>query len=119
MPAADDQVSRERKQSARDAEICKRYREGETIAEIRLWAGLSLGRVHQILRANGLTRNDRPVPHNGRDEFLGIELEDLTKVALRQEARKRGISMSRLSAETIRDMLVACGYPLEAEKITS
>jgi hypothetical protein len=103
--------------AARDAEICRRYRAGETIAEIRLWAGLSHGRVHQVLRANGVGRNDRPVPHNGRDEFLGIELEDLTKVALRQEAKRRGISMSRLSAETIRQMLIDCGYPLEAEKI--
>lgn len=101
----------------RDAGICKRYRAGDSPAAIAADLGISRGRVIQILRGRGVGRNDRVRPHNGRDEFLGIELEELTKVAIRQEAARRGISMSQLAADTLRGMLIDCGYPLEAEKI--
>lgn len=104
-------------QRLRNENICRRYRAGDPPAAIARDVGLSPGRVIQIVRAAGISRHDRPKPYNGRDEFLGIELEELTKVALRQEAAKRGLSMSKLSADTLREMLIACGYPLEADKI--
>lgn len=104
--------------AARDAAICDQYTAGATIDTIAASVGLTTGRIHQILRAYGLRSGDRPRPHNGRDEFLGIELEEMTKIALRQEAERRGLSMSKLSADVLRDMLIACGYPLEAERVS-
>ena len=116
MPKQETEETRATRR-ARDAAICDQYRGGVPAAKIAAGVGLTPGRVHQILQSNGFRGADRPNRHNGRDEFLGLELEGRTKAALRQEAERRGVSLSPLSADTLREMLVACGYPLEARRV--
>jgi hypothetical protein len=53
-----------------------------------------------------LKRDDRLVDvKSDRDEFLGINISEADKTALREEAARRGISMSALTADLIKDML--------------
>lgn len=90
----------------RDVEICRLYRGGWSINRIAKEKGLSRPRVQQILRSNDVKRSDRPQPPRGdRDEFLGVNISEADKTALRQEAERRGLSMSALTAELIKEML--------------
>lgn len=50
-----------------------------------------------------------------RDEFLGVNLSEEVKAALRAEAARREISMSALTYETLKDMLAKLGYPIAAD----
>jgi len=45
-----------------------------------------------------------------RDEFLGVNLTESVKRSLKDEAEKRGLSMSNLTSKTITEMLVSLGY---------
>ncbi len=103
--------------SGRDAELIERYATGETIESLREAYGISHERIYQILRKAGIPRRRQGA--EDRDQFLGVNLSESVKDALRAEALRRGISMSALSSDMLRDMLITCGYPLEAEKICS
>lgn len=100
----------------RDANMCQRYKDGATMEEIRRETGLSRQRVQQILRQNGLHKSDRKVTSD-RDDFLGLNLSKPVKAALRKEAQRRGVSMSALSSDVLKDMLKCCGYPVEANSV--
>lgn len=93
----------------RNAEICRRYAAGEPMQALVEAYALTAERIYQILRKTGGVRRTGP-PRSGRDEFLGVELTEEAKVALRAEAQKRGLSMSELSFNTLRSMLRECGY---------
>lgn len=102
--------------SERNGAICRRYVAGATLQEVSQEFLLSRERVRQILRKAGVFKGDRLRPsHLGlrdgvvessaRDVFLGINISERDKVALRAEAERRGISMSALTSDLIKDML--------------
>lgn len=101
----------------RDEVICKSYVAGLTLQGIADQHGLTRARIQQILRGAGLKRDDRRSNKLDRDIFLGVNIPEGVKEALREEAARRGVSMSALTSETMSDMLRACGYPLEADKV--
>lgn len=96
----------------RDDKIVAQYVEGMQVQNIASRHGLSRIRIHQILRKRAVPRRIA-----APDEFLGINLTEPIKDALRVEANKRGITMTRLSASALKQMLIACGYPLEAKEV--
>lgn len=89
----------------RNEVICSRYTSGETLQDIATSLKLSRERVRQILRKHGVFKKDRPVERSDRDEFLGVNISEADKLALKEEASRRGISMSALTADLIKDML--------------
>lgn len=91
----------------RNTEICRLYVEGATLQEVGEGFKLSRERVRQILRKNGVYKKDRAVEKSGRDEFLGVNITESDKAALREEASRRGLSMSALTSDLIKDMLAS------------
>lgn len=96
----------------RDAEIRRLYvTEEMTLREIGNQFKITRERVRQILKKAGIDKNSRSL--STREEFLGVNLTEEVKGALRTEAEKRGVSMSSLTSETLSDMLVALGYRVQ------
>lgn len=91
--------------SDRNFQVCRRYIDGATLDECAVQFKISHERVRQILRKAGVYRRDRLVARSDRDEFLGVNISEADKTALRAEAARRGISMSALTADLIKDML--------------
>lgn len=89
----------------RNEEICRLYVGGLTLRECGQHFKLSHQRVRQILRRAGVFKRDQLVERSDRDEFLGVNLTEADKIALRAEAERRGVSMSALTSDLIRDML--------------
>lgn len=89
---------------ARNLEICQMYLSGASLAECGKKFGLKRQRIKQIVQAAGIWRA-RPKTSDGRDDFLGVNISESDKQALREEAARRGLSMSQLTAELIREML--------------
>ena len=90
----------------RDAEICRLYKNGLTLRALGEQFGLTHERVRQILRKAGAHEAYRKkAARRVRQAFLGVNISEGDKVALCQEAERRGISMSALTAELIKDML--------------
>lgn len=100
----------------RNARLIERYKSGEPLEDLCAAFQLTRGRIYQILKEAGVPK-ERFGPE-GRDQFLGVNLSEPVKDALRAEASRRGVSMSTLSSDLLRDMLLCCGYPLEAEKVS-
>jgi hypothetical protein len=103
----------------RNETICREYRAGKTLEELGKDHSISRERVRQILRKAGINKQDRHVEVNTRDVFLGLHVSEDVKAALRVEADRRGVTMSELSNNTLSEMLIACGYPLEAEQVAA
>lgn len=103
----------------RNDEICKLYTvDGMTTQQCAERFKISRERVRQILRKRGIYKKDRAeqkilglrngvVESTARDEFLGVNLSESDKLALRAEAERRGISMSMLTSDLIKEMLAA------------
>lgn len=100
----------------RNKDICEAHVNGLTIAECSVKFGLTRERVRQILRKAGMLNDSRSKPpamglnqgvveSGARDEFLGVLMSDAEKAGLREEAMRRGLSMSRLSSDFIREAL--------------
>ncbi len=103
----------------RDKEICRLYSvENLTHEDIGDRYNLKRQRIQQILKQNGLDRTARTPIRSERDAYVGLNVTEEVKEALKAEAIKRGISVSQIGSQTLKEMLVACGYPLEAAKIT-
>lgn len=95
-------------QIERNEKIRQGYLDGRTIYDLKKEFGISHERIRQILRKAGVQAVDRGVeaePEQVRDEFLGVNVSDDTKQALRDLAARRGISMSRLTSDAIEKML--------------
>lgn len=106
------------KPNARDVEICRLYignkgQPGLTLQALGERFHISRERVRQILRRENVFKKDRHIELSGRDQFLGINITEPVKLALREEAQRRGVSVSALSSETLSDMLAALGYLTE------
>lgn len=95
----------------RDQHICEEYSHGDSIALLCLKYDLSHGRVRQILRKAGVYTNHQVT--TDREKFLGVNISEPVKTALKQEAERRGMSMSALTSDVLKEMLEACGYPVE------
>ena len=95
------------KTNQRNLEICRRYRAGESAQAIgdSLTPRISRQRVLQILRSRGVTQEDRTTKSDEDGELLGVILSKEDKQAVREEAAERGISMSALTADLIKEML--------------
>lgn len=100
----------------RNKEICTAFVNGATVADCSEQFKLTRERVRQILRQAGVFGDSRVRPQtiglteglvqsDTRDEFLGVIVSEADKAALRAEALRRGLSMSRLSSDFIKEML--------------
>lgn len=86
--------------SERNDEIIKQYTEGATLKVLAAKHRLSLQTVRNIVRKAGVYRK---AP--AREAFLGVDVTAETKEALRAEAERRGVSVSRLTSDTLEEML--------------
>ena len=88
--------------SRRNVEICAYYQAGHELNECTMKFALGRQRVRQILRKAGLWHlRERTV----RTKFLGAFISEPTKVALRQKARQKGVSVSRLTSDVLEESL--------------
>ena len=88
----------------RDQELIRLYVNGMTLHECSQHFKRSHERIRQILRKAGVWRG-RESKLTERDVFLGVNLTEQEKNGVREEAARRGISMSVLTADLIKDML--------------
>lgn len=92
--------------SERDAEICRLYINGLTLQQIGDHYGKTREWTRQVLRKCGVYKTDRKdIAKTVRHKFLGINISNSAKVALCQEAIRRGLSVSALTAEWIDEKL--------------
>jgi acyl CoA:acetate/3-ketoacid CoA transferase len=91
----------------RNEEIVRLYTAGHVPQYLGDLYGISKERVRQILRQAGvaLRRSGNPGEDPPRSVFLGVGVTDEVKTALREEAKRRGISMSSLTAVALQEML--------------
>lgn len=98
----------------RNDEICSLYTEqGKTIYVLSSQFKISHERVRQILRKRGVLRKDRQQQTTSRDKFVGVEVTETAKQALRDESAKSGESMSELGAKGIDILLKERGYDVD------
>lgn len=98
-----DEEKRARR-AERDAAICAHYAAGNKAAQCASKFRISRQRVLQILRDGNVWK---PYEKGDRTEFLGVSLSADDKLALSEEASRRGISMSSLTSDLIKDMLTS------------
>ena len=100
----------------RNENICADYVSGLTMEQCAEKYGLTKQRVRQILDKHDIGKEFRAKPKEiglkdgvvedeSRDVFLGINVSEADKNALREEAERRGLSMSRLSSDFLKEML--------------
>lgn len=82
----------------RDAAICEYYVAGHKIAACASQFKLGRQRILQIIKAAGVWK---PYTKMDRTRFLGVNVTDATKGALKVRAGKRGISVSQLSSDIL------------------
>lgn len=88
----------------RNAEMCRLYASGEcTVVQCSQKFGITQERVRQILRQANVFKRQRP-PRK-RDQFLGVNLPQPLKDAVRAEAEEQGKTMSSLVDETLTEAL--------------
>jgi hypothetical protein len=80
----------------RNIEIIRAYVDGQSVSEIQERFGLSRGRLYQILKDIVKVRKS-----SERNQFLGVEVTSTTKKALKEEAKRRGVSVSALVSDTL------------------
>lgn len=101
----------------RDQAIGRAYEGGETVEQLGARYRLSDERVRQILKKQNKFVKNRNVNYSDREKFLGVNISAIVKEALKKEADRRGISMSSLTSDVLKDMLTELGYPVEASQV--
>jgi len=107
------QLSREdfeRVKQRRNAAICEAYVNGVSVHALSEEYGISTQRIRQILRRNGVTKRDQfqaPRRHHLGMSQVGITVTDSVKEKLKQEAQRRGMTMSSFGAELLKESLDA------------
>lgn len=91
------------KRAERDMMICNLYLSGESVKEIGKLANLSRQRVYQIVRGAGVQKPE--TAHLNREELVGVVMSEDDKRALRAEAEKKGVSMSKWTLDLIKEKL--------------
>lgn len=87
----------------RDDQICRLYAAGATLEYLGSVYTLSRQRIQQIVMKAGIFRGT--VQRSDREEFLGVNVTRDDKKALLREAHRRGLSMSALTSDMIKEML--------------
>lgn len=109
---------------ARNDAMCRQYlaarAKGEGSGDI-VWAlatqyHVTPAWVYDILRRGGIS-TERVFNASDRDVFLGINISDDVKDALKRKAEHDGFSVSRLSHEMLSQMLREEGYLKEADAL--
>src|ERR1017187_101813 len=95
----------------RNATIIGHFTAGVTLDALAAEFTISRQRIRQIVRAAGAWKKKTP-----RGSFLGVDVTDSTKAALKAEAEKRGVSVSRLTSDTLEQMLATQTAETGAEK---
>lgn len=91
------------KHAERDMMICNLYLSGSSIKEIGTLSNLSRQRIYQIVKQYDL---ERPAAsHLNREQIVGVVIDEDDKKALRAEAEKQGVSMSKWTLNLIKDKL--------------
>ncbi len=89
----------------RNAEICQMYVAGSTLQICADKYAISRERVRQILRKAGVFKRDRAVEKSDRGEFIGINVTESTKTAVKALADERGVSVSRMTSDMLDEMV--------------
>lgn len=86
----------------RNAAICASYQAGTRLAKVASDFKLGRQRVLQILKAAGVWR---PYERGTRTKFLGVTVSEATKDGLTEMAAAKGISVSKMTAEALDEMV--------------
>ncbi len=99
--------------SARDIEIARRYRAGDTHEELAQRHQLTRIRIVQILKKAGITfAKDSPrAPRGDRYAYVGVNLTKALKAQLKERAARDKKSMSRFIEELIEARFKGGGTP--------
>ena len=84
----------------RNTELCKLYTAGQTLDQLAATFSISKQRVRQIVIKGGVWKKKTPRP-----EFLGVDVTKDVKDKLKDAADERGVSMSKLASDIIRNTL--------------
>ena len=98
QPTSEAQVVQRSRMAERNKAICDYYLDAHTITECGRKFGLRRQRVQQILKSGGVWK---PHEKSDRSEFVGINVSAEVKDALKQKAKKRGVSLSRLAHQEL------------------
>lgn len=92
----------------REQQIALCYRAGNTITEIATAFEVTKQRVYQILRKQGVTRDENPVTRNKNlYAFVGAHITKELKADLEHMAEIKHLSVSAYIAQLIKDGLDA------------
>lgn len=97
----------------RNQEVVRLYESGQSVADLSRHFKVTKQRIRSLLQRAGVART----PRQKRDQFVGLFVAEPIKQALRDEAKRRGLSISQLSSDTLSEMLESCGYLSEAAAI--
>lgn len=86
----------------RNAAIYEEYKKGVTIEDLCRKYRISRQWLHKILRKGKLGPREVFV---GRDAFLGVNINEGTKNQVKKLADKRGVSVSALADEALREFV--------------
>ena len=90
--------------TARNAAIVASYQAGRKVREVASEFKLGRQRIMQILKAGGVWQ---PYEKGSRTKFLGVNISEETKDALRVKADAEGKSVSRFASDVL-DEVVLC-----------
>lgn len=99
----------QRKKTRRNIKLIKDYHTQKPIKDLLAHYGITRGRLYQILAENKDSPNRLPHRTN-RDHFLGVEISESVKKALRRKARQEKISVSLLVSDILETVLSAVKY---------
>lgn len=89
----------------RNTAICAMYVAGSTLQVCAEKYAISRERVRQILRKAGVFKRDRMVEKSDREAFIGVNVSETTKTAVKALADERGISVSRMTSDMLDEMV--------------
>ena len=101
---------RQARSAQRNADICAYYQQGinasaTTSAAAKACAsrfGLGRQRILQILQTAGVWK---PYVKTGRTKFLGVNISEQTRDALKEKASEAGVSVSRMVSDVVDEMV--------------
>jgi DNA-binding CsgD family transcriptional regulator len=89
----------------RNAQISRMYIGGATLQECAEAHKISRERVRQVLRKLGVFKRHRVVKKSERNAFLGVNVSEPTKTALKEKAAAEGKSVSQLASEVLDEVV--------------
>lgn len=86
----------------RNTRICEMYVGGATMQACADQFKISKERVRQLLRRAGVYKSDRLMKaSSARQSFIGVNVSESTKLALKEKAAGAGTSVSRLASDVL------------------